>query len=53
MNSERSGSDAFGYFCMGRHFRFFASLHRESDVDRLLIVFQLYHSIVESIIAST
>ena len=29
MSSERSGSDAFRYFCMGRHFRFFASLHRE------------------------
>ena len=29
MTSERFGSDAFGYFCMGRHFRFFASLHRE------------------------
>ena len=29
MSSERSGSDAFGYSCMGRHFRFFTSLHRE------------------------
>ena len=38
MSSERSRSDAFGYFCMGRHFRFFTSLGSSVYLVRELFV---------------